>query len=118
MNSVRKRQIEEAIKRTLGMALLKSPHQPDLAKISITAVEVNADVSLARVYFCPLVNLTREAAEEALAVAHKFLRNYLAKHLNLRSTPELSFRFDESLERARKITDLIDTALKTTVMGE
>ncbi len=118
MNSVRKKQIEGAIKRALGAALLNSPQQPELAKISITAVEVNADVSLARVYFCPLVTSTREEAEEALAAGHKFLRSYLAKHLNLRSTPELSFRFDESLERARKITDLIDTALKTTVAEE
>ena len=44
----------------------------------------------------------------ALASAAGFLRNELAKRLRLRRIPELSFYWDDSIERGSHVLELID----------
>ncbi len=57
---------------------------------------------------------TPEAAREsALALNHaeQYLRHQLLGRLVLRGVPRLQFRYDESVERGRALTDLIERAV-------
>ena len=47
------------------------------------------------------------ASLAALTSARGFVRNWLRQHLDLRITPELTFRPDRSLEHAARIQQLL-----------
>ncbi|MDR1057482.1 MAG: 30S ribosome-binding factor RbfA [Coxiellaceae bacterium] len=107
----RKKQIEESIQRELGVLLLRNPRQPLFPKITITAVNVAPDLAVAKVFFSVFDGINVDRAKEALQNDTKFLRRSLAHDLNLRLTPRLNFVYDESIERGRHLSDLINTAI-------
>ncbi len=111
MDQRRKKRIEEAILRELGLILLKNSQKVIFDKVTIVAVEISPDLAVARVFFSLFDGLDIKNTTEALQREAKFLRKLLAHTLNLRSTPRLIFVYDDSLARGRKIIDLIDKAL-------
>lgn len=99
--------LQEEIKRVLSAVLEFEARDPRLDFVSITRVELSADLHRATVF---LDFLEAERAEELLRLFQKdrgFFRSELAKRLNLRYTPELQFREDEELARARRIDRLL-----------
>ena len=85
-----------------------------LGMLTIQEVRVSRDFSHAKVYYTSLgsslepVELTRILKEAA-----PFLRHELGRKVNLRTTPELRFVHDESVERGEKLSSLIDAAVKS-----
>ncbi|MCX5996885.1 MAG: 30S ribosome-binding factor RbfA [Chloroflexi bacterium] len=78
--------------------------------ISVTGVEISKDLRNAAVSISALGdNLDREAVLKGFKSAAGFLRRELAHRLNIRVTPELSFEFDNSIERGVKLVTLIDS---------
>ena len=59
-------------------------------------------------FYTVLDDITRDITEEALEHAKGHLRSELAKRIKLFKTPELHFKYDESLERGMSISSLID----------
>ena len=53
-----------------------------------------------------------EAVREGLTRASGFLRGEVGRRLGLRHAPKLEFEFDDSFEKAAKLTELIDRAPK------
>ena len=76
------------------------------AFLSITSVEVSPDLKFARIYYSHLQGDLNEV-EKGLISSAGYLRTMLAKRLNLRVTPELSFHFDNSIARGAHIAALI-----------
>ncbi len=76
---------------------------------SILAVEVTTDLKHAKVYVSVLGD---EAAKEETLVglqsAAPFIRGQLAKNVNLRNTPELTFVMDHSIEYGIYMSKRID----------
>ena len=76
--------------------------------VTITDVKVSNDLSYAKVYFTVLdqnkINLTLKGLKEASG----FIRHELRNRVDIRQIPELEFVYDESLEEAKKIEDIID----------
>ncbi|MDR1012515.1 MAG: 30S ribosome-binding factor RbfA [Coxiellaceae bacterium] len=107
----RKRRIEEYIQRELGFILLKNPRQSLFTKITITAVKIATDLSIAKVFFSVFYETDINKAKEALQSDAKFLRKMLAYNANLRLTPRLIFIYDESINRGRHLVSLIDVAI-------
>jgi ribosome-binding factor A len=70
-------------------------------------------MSHAKVFFLPF-DQQRDPADvgRALASAAGFLRSHLRKQLAMRHVPELHFLPDESIERAAKLSALINTAVR------
>ena len=81
---------------------------PRAGFITINEVEVTRDYSHATVFYTVLNDSTRDITEEALEHAKSHLRSELAKRIKLFKTPELHFKYDESLERGMSISSLID----------
>jgi ribosome-binding factor A len=81
--------------------------------VTLTAVQVAPDLSVARVLFVPFGG-RQEIAEvhEGLARAAGYLRGEVGRRLSLRHAPRLEFVFDESIERADRLTRLIDDAVR------
>jgi ribosome-binding factor A len=77
--------------------------------VTITSVDVSPDMSHAKVLFTLLDKSNMESVLEGLTRAAGFLRSQLAKRVKLYSIPELRFRYDESIERADRLSRLIDS---------
>ncbi len=97
--------------RSLSELLRFETKDPALADISLTAVDLSRDLSVARVYFSMLdPDDDPQPALDGLQRASGFLRSKLGKALMVRHVPELRFQHDDSIAHGAEITRLIDDA--------
>lgn len=108
--SHRLERVAKLIREELSELLQRQVKDPRLGEfLAITDVSVSPDLKYARVFVSRIG--TEEEKQELLAVlssASGFLRRELTRRLNLRSIPELSFHWDDSIERGDRILHIID----------
>jgi len=109
--SGRPQKVADQIQRELSEILLRDLRDPRVGMITLTAVEVSPDCAHATVFFTCLESAHAEEAAEGLRRAAGFLRTQLGKRLRLYSTPELRFAYDETIERAAHLSQLIDSVV-------
>jgi ribosome-binding factor A len=105
----RPQKIGDLIQRELSDLLYRELRDPRVGMVTITSVDVSPDMSHARVYFTCLDARQAELAAQGLKRAAGFLRSQLAKRVALYSMPELRFQYDESIARADRLSQLIDS---------
>jgi len=99
----------DLIQRVLSTVLQRESRDPRLSGVTITDVEVSQDLRHANVYYTHLGEETETAeVQQALEHASGFLRSALAQRTRLRRVPELRFKFDDTLIRARRVDALLD----------
>lgn len=77
--------------------------------VSITSVEVSPDLRYAKVNVSRLGTPDEKRATlAALASASGYIRHELGDRLKTRRIPELSFRLDETIEKANRVLRIID----------
>ncbi len=111
-HSQRAQRVADQIQRELAGLLRDEVKDPRVGRITITVVEVSADLSHAKVFFTHLAG--REHADEAVqALQHTagFLRSALSHRLQLYSVPQLHFTYDDSIESGMRLSQLIDDAV-------
>ena len=101
--------VKEQILRELAELVRNSLKDPRAGLITLSDVEVARDYSHATVYYTVL-NGDRAASAEALEHAKGILRSELSKRIRVFRTPELHFKYDESLERGMNLDSLIAQA--------
>ena len=109
MNKFRQDRINEAAKQVLAEALrgIKDPRVRD-AFVTVTAVRVTRDMKFAKILFNCMDADVKEV-KKGLYSAAGYLRSYLASHLDLRITPELSFEYDDSAQQGARIEEILKT---------
>lgn len=105
--SVKKERIETLIKRELAPIIVNRLSDPVLDMITVTDVDLTNDLSYATVYVSFLKEENKEKGMEALEKAKGMLRSEIAQVLTTRRTPELLFKFDESIQHGAKISEII-----------
>jgi len=76
--------------------------------VTITRVELSADLREAKAYFMPLGDAQdREETQAGLTAAAKFLQGRLGRTLRLRSTPRLTFHFDRGMANMHRVHDVL-----------
>jgi ribosome-binding factor A len=105
----RPQKVADQIQRELSEILRRELQDPRLNLLTLTAVDAAPDLSHAVVYFTCLEQAQAEAAGRALRKAAGFLRSQLARRMKLYTTPELRFKYDESVERGARLSQLIDS---------
>src|SRR5438477_8175603 len=106
--SDRMRRVNEAVRQVLSEAVgeLKDPR---IGFVTVTGVKTSPDLRHARVYVSVLGDEPARARTLAgLRSAHGFLQARVATELTLKHTPELEFEYDETTDRAMRITELLD----------
>lgn len=78
-----------------------------MSLVSVTSVEVVRDLKYAYVYISVLGNDT-DKVMEGFQSAAGYIRKEVGKKVNLRYTPEMVFRVDDSIERGIHMSQLID----------
>jgi len=108
----RAQRVGDQIQRELAALLHDAVKDPRVGTVTLTGVDVSADLSHANVRFTHLAGKERaEAAVDALTRTSGFLRSELAHRLDLYSVPQLHFVYDDTIESGMRLSKLIDTAI-------
>ncbi|HMC54917.1 MAG TPA: 30S ribosome-binding factor RbfA [Gemmatimonadaceae bacterium] len=101
--------VAESIRVEVATFLHEGAKDPRLVgMVTITAVDVTRDLRNARIFVSILgTDTERKATFDALTSMTSHVRSRLARVLQLRVAPEVSFRLDDSVERAARIESLL-----------
>jgi ribosome-binding factor A len=106
----RSERTSKLIQREISELLEREVNDPRLSKlISVTEVTLSPDLKHAKIFVSTLGSEINNK-EELLAGfnnASGFLRKELASHLKLKYTPQLSFHYDDSIERGARLLKLM-----------
>ena len=109
-NSVKNTRINGEVQKELSSIIqteIKDPRIPVMT--SVVKVEVAPDLKTCKAYISVLGDEdTKKAAIEGLKSAEGFIKNRIAKAINLRNTPEIRFILDESIEYGINMTRIIN----------
>ncbi len=85
-------------------------NDPVLSGVSVTVTEVrvNPDLRHATVFVEPLGGENADEVVKALNRHSRFIRGHLGRSIELRFTPDLHFRHDESFNEAARMAKLFD----------
>ncbi|MNE16596.1 Ribosome-binding factor A [compost metagenome] len=100
--------VSEQIKKELSVLIQSELKDPRIGFVTVTGVDVTNDLSQAKIYLSVFGD--EEAKKESLKGIEKangFLRTELGKRMRLRHTPELIFKFDESIAYGSRIEKLL-----------
>ena len=113
MNQIKLKKIGAQIANELSSICLFEANDSLLKKITITGCEVSNDLSYAKVFFTSLIDTDTKILERELNDSTAgYLRSELAHRLDLRKTPELRFKYDESLAYGNHISEVIENLKK------
>jgi len=108
MASSRPERVGDQIRVEITGMLTRQVHDPGIGFLTITRVEVSADLQHAKIYYTTLGDeKARRESARAIERASPFLRRQLAGRLRLRRAPELHFFFDESVEQHDRIEQIL-----------
>ncbi|MBQ9990780.1 MAG: 30S ribosome-binding factor RbfA [Lachnospiraceae bacterium] len=112
-NSIKNTRVNQEVQRTLAEIIRGEIKDPRIHPLtSVVSVEVAPDLKHCKVYISVLGD--EEAQKNTLAglkSAEGFMKNQLAKTINLRNTPRLQFVMDQSIaygvDMSRKIDEVV-----------
>jgi ribosome-binding factor A len=106
--SERMRRVDESLRKVLADGVERLG-DPAVGFVTVTGVRASSDFSQAVVYVSVLGGEKRRARSmRALERAHGVLQRKIATELRLRRTPQLIFHYDETVDRALRMHELID----------
>lgn len=105
----RSERTSKLIQREISDLLERQVNDPRLSRlISVTEVTLSPDFKHAKIFVSTLGSqIDKEDMLTSFNNASGFLRRELAAHLKLKHTPQLSFHYDDSIERGARLLKLI-----------
>jgi len=108
MSTGRMRRVDEAVREVLSDAVTKDLKDPRVGFVTVTDVRTSPDLRHARVYVSVLgTEDERTASLAGLASAQGYLQSRLNAELRLKHTPQLEFLYDDTLDRALRVDELL-----------
>ena len=113
--SRRSERTSKLIQQKISEVLERQVNDPRLSKvISVTEVSVTPDLKYAKIFVSTLGDeSSKKDMLEGLNNASGFLRKELASHIKMRCIPQLSFYYDDSIERGTRLLELIGQVVNT-----
>ena len=105
--------VNHTIQRELGILIAEELNDPRLSPMtSVTHVDVNRDLSIAKVYVTVLgADAEREDSLEALRSATPRLQMLISQRIEIRKMPRLTFILDDQLQTGADMDQLIDKVI-------
>jgi ribosome-binding factor A len=101
--------VADQIRGELALLLVREVHDPGIGFVTITRVQVSADIQLARVFYTVLGDdKARVSSAKALERAAPFLRRQVGARLRLKRVPELRFQYDDATAGADRIEQILN----------
>lgn len=102
--------VGELVRRTvseiLNSGFVRDPRLADVT-LSVTAVNVSGDLSIASVYVDVFGETPRERVLKGLRASAARVRGELGRQIELRKTPELRFFIDDSIEKGNRVEQIL-----------
>lgn len=118
-NSNRMNRIDEELRREISNIISYELKDPNLTgMISVTKVSTTPDLRFAKVYVSMINAKSNKGNLARLKKCSGFIRSEVARKINLRTTPELIFVFDESLEYGSRIDSILESITKDLKKNE
>ncbi|MDD3278746.1 MAG: 30S ribosome-binding factor RbfA [Lachnospiraceae bacterium] len=119
-NSIKNTRINGEIQKELSNIIRGEIKDPRIALMtSVTAAEVAPDLKTCKAYISVLGDAKAKADTIAgLKSAEGYIRRMLAKNVNLRNTPVITFVLDESIEYGVTMSKLIDDVNQKSGRGD
>lgn len=100
--------VGDLIRAELAELLTREVHDPGIGFLTITHVKVSPDLQQARAYYTTIGDeKARRESARALERATPFLRRHIGRRLRLKRVPELTFSFDDSIEKNDRIERIL-----------
>ena len=116
MTADRMRRVDEAMREVLSGVITSELKDPRVGFVTVTSVDTAPDLRHARVYVSVLgTDSVRRRSLDGLRSAHGFLQRRVADELHLKHTPTLDFVYDDTLDRAVRIGELLEREAEDVV---
>ena len=112
-NSMKNLRVNEEVQHELS-SIIRELKDPRIAMMTtVTEVNVATDLKTCKAYISVLGDeKARKDTMEGLRSAAGIIRRELAHSLNMRNTPEITFKLDTSIERGVEMSRLIDEVMQ------
>jgi ribosome-binding factor A len=112
MASHRSLRVAEAIREVVATTILHEVADPRVRSVTVVRVEVSRDLRFATVFVSIMGSESeRKRSMQGLVHAAGFLQARVAARLQIRFTPVLSFKSDDSVRKSAELSRLIDEAV-------
>ena len=111
MQTIRKRKIENLLRETISMIVLKGEiKDPRINEmVTITQADITKDMRDAKIYVSVLSEgKTKDEIVDTLNHAAGFIQKLVARRIRLKNTPKLTFHRDDSLERGFRMSRILE----------
>ena len=112
-NSMKNLRVNEEVQHELS-SIIRELKDPRIAMMTtVTEVNVATDLKTCRAYISVLGDeKAKKDTMDGLRSAAGYIRRELAHSLNMRNTPEITFKLDTSIERGVEMSHLIDEVIR------
>lgn len=119
-NSVKNTRINGEVQRVLAEIIRGEIKDPRIAPMtSVVAVEVAPDLKTCKAWISVLGDEKAQSDTlEGLKSAEGYIRGQLARTINLRNTPQITFIMDQSIAYGVSMSKLIDEVVEKNVTAE
>src|SRR4029078_12464861 len=108
MGGSRMRRSDGVLREVIGATIGGELQDPRIGFVTVTAVQTSPDLRTAQVHVSVLGGDEENANTMAgLGASHGVIQKAIASQLRMKRTPTLTFVYDESVERADRITRLL-----------
>lgn len=113
-NSLKNTRINGEVQRALAEIIRGGIKDPRISSLtSVVSVEVSPDLKTCKAWVSVLGDEEMQKSTlEGLKSATGYIKNQLAKEINLRNTPEITFIMDQSIAYGVNMSKLIDEVNK------
>jgi len=109
MHNTRLSRVGQKIQQEIALIIQQELKDPGLGFITITRIELSKDLRHARVFFsCLGTAAERARSQEALDRSAGYIYGLVKRRMRLKTIPEFTFVYDESIAGAITITDALD----------
>lgn len=110
----RNQRIAEFIKQELAVLIQRKFPMQNFGMVTISEVDVSPDLKNAKIFFTVLAEkISISELSKELNKESGYFRHEISNLMTSKGVPSLKFIFDESIERAQRLGDLIDSVSKT-----
>ena len=112
MSSRRILKSAEAIREVVAAAILTDLKDPRIQDVTVTFVEVSADLRHARVHVSVMGEETKQnLSVRGLQNAAGYLQHKISQRIDTRYTPRIQFVLDQGVKNAMEVTRILDDVL-------
>ena len=114
MTSRRVQKVAQAIREVVSMAIIAELRDPRITDVTVTYVEVSADLRLAKVHISVMGDeIKQNLCLHGLRSSAGFLQNKISNRIDTRYTPRLRFELDQGVKNSIAISKILDDVLPT-----